>query len=76
MSTATALTTYPAKTDDQHDRIYQAFQYAAAEGWLKREDAEIISYLQLQPDFGKHDYGRYHGAWHQRFVYRCGKQNL
>jgi len=51
MSTATALTTYPAKTDDQHDRIYQAFQYAAAEGWLKRQDAEQISYLQLQPDF-------------------------
>jgi len=51
MSTATALTTYPAKTDDQHDRIYQAFQYAAAEGWLKRQDVEIISYMQLQPDF-------------------------
>lgn len=48
---ATTALTSTTTLDDQHDRIYRAFQYAAAEGWLQRQDAEVISYLQLQPHF-------------------------
>jgi hypothetical protein len=49
MNTATLITTTPK--DEQHDRIYAAFQHAAGCGWLSTAYAAEIECLKLQPEF-------------------------